>query len=80
MMENIENDNKTLSISNKTEIENYIKGKTRLEMEIPFGAIEDALKIFDAIDANPAESIPPLKQNAKGTSDRRRNLTLSFNK
>ena len=35
-----------------------------------------ALKIFAAIDARPAESTPPLRQNARGTSARSRIFML----
>ena len=48
-MDNIENDDKTLSISTKTEIENYIKDKTIIEFKIPFSTLEDTLKIFEAM-------------------------------
>lgn len=45
----IENDDKTLEIISKEEIDKYINNMTRSEMTIPFSTLEDALKIFESL-------------------------------
>lgn len=47
-MGDIYNENKTLLISGP-EIEKKLASVTRMEMEIPFSTLEDALKIFEAM-------------------------------
>lgn len=45
----IENDDKTLEIVSKEEIDRYISNATVHEMTIPFSILEDALKIFESL-------------------------------
>ena len=49
----------------------YLSSVSKIEKEVIL-----ALKFFAAIDARPAESTPPLRQNARGTSARRRIFML----
>lgn len=45
----IENEEKTLEIISKEEVDRYINGTTRNEMIIPFSTLEDVLKIFESL-------------------------------
>lgn len=45
----IENNDKTLEIISKEEVDKYINSMTRNEMIIPFSVIEDALKILESL-------------------------------
>jgi len=45
----IENNDKTLEIISKEEIDRYFNSMTRNEMIIPFSVLEDALNIFESL-------------------------------